>query len=215
MKIVRKYMLMVSLILYILTFTGCGSKSTSSQQENIDSLVDAKVKAILNQQGNEGNQAQDEPREPSYKKFVGTYKFDYCTKDGSYWNCPPIVVMDDGRCIIEYGTAGGGKAPKYLGDVNPISETAFTLSGAYEEFVMEVELYNQSGHYGNTTYKYKWKTRDVVFDTTEGRLYRDKSQYRNRDIEEAVYTKMTFSRSTQKKENIEEETECDTLSASD
>ena len=194
MKGYRNIMLIAVVALFGLVVTGCGSKSSNGQneQENIDSLVNAKVEQKLSQQG----QSQNAPQKPSYKKFVGTYKFDYTKKDGSLWNCPPIVVLEDGRCIIVYGTAGGGKAPEYLGDANPISETAFTLSGDYKTFIVEVELYNQSGHWGNTTYQYKWKTRDVVFDVAEGRLYRNKGEYRNRDIEEAVYTTMTHNNST-------------------
>lgn len=132
-------------------------------------------------------------QQKSIKKIVGTYKFAYTKNDGSLWNCPPIVVLEDGRCVIVYGTMGGGKSPKYLGKVTPISDSAFKLSGEYADFTMDVTLYNQGERYGSTK---AWNTYKVVFDIKEGRLYQLESEYRNRDIGRALYTTMTHSSST-------------------
>lgn len=135
-------------------------------------------------------------------KFVGTYTFDYCKKDGSLWNCPPIVVLSDGRCIQVSETIGGNKVTTYLGKVYPISSNAFLIederAGYNQGWVMEVNLYRNGREVGRTTYQSKWNfPKYAVFDIKEGRLYRDYTEYQNRDIStSADYTLMEHTKST-------------------
>lgn len=131
-------------------------------------------------------------------KFVGTYTFDYCKKDGSLWNCPPIVVLSDGRCIKVSETVGGSKVTTYLGKVYPISANAFLIDDECKGWVMDVNLYENGREVGYTTYKYKWNyPQYAVFDIKEGRLYQDYTEYQNRDISTSVeYTLMEHTKST-------------------
>lgn len=136
-------------------------------------------------------------------KFVGTYTFDYIKKDGSLWNCPPIIVLNDGRCIQVSETLGGDKVTTYIGKVYPISSDAFLIederTGTNQGWVMKVNLYENDRKVGQTTYKYKWNFPEyAVFDIKEGRLYRDYTEYQNRDIStDAEYTLMEHTNSTQ------------------
>ena len=69
----------------------------------------------------------------SYGKFVGTYSFTY-TKDERRFNNNPIIVLNDGRCIIPYMTLGGEIDPTFIGNIKPISNTAFRIIGTRKEF---------------------------------------------------------------------------------
>ena len=119
-------------------------------------------------------------------KFKGTYRFDYHGNETSI-----IVVSEDGRCVIkEHGNS------TFLGNVEPISANAFKLCSNGEiYFIMDVNFYNQ-GQYGGNTSNSHWLIDQVVFDLSEGKLYRKKSEYDNRDIARAEYTNMTHDSST-------------------
>jgi len=123
-------------------------------------------------------------------KFVGTYRFDY--NDGE---TAMMVVTEDGRCVMkEQGHA------KFLGKVTPISNNVFKLQTDSEPwtFMMDVKFYNQ-GQFGGYTASSDWRINDIVFDLSEGRLYRKKSEYDNRDIARAEYTIMTHDSATKSK----------------
>ncbi len=120
-------------------------------------------------------------------KFKGTYRFDYHDTETAI-----IVVSEDGRCVKkEHGNS------MFLGVVKPISDNAFKLSSNGElHFIMDVNFYNQ-GQYGGNTASSHWMIDEVVFDLSENKLYRKKSEYDNRDIARAEYTIMTHDSSTQ------------------
>ena len=120
-------------------------------------------------------------------KFKGTYRFDYHGTETSI-----IIVSEDGRCVLkEHGNS------MFLGNVEPISANAFKLRSNGElHFIMDVNFYNQ-GQYGGYTASSHWMINEVVFDLSENKLYRKKSEYDNRDIVRAEYTIMTHDSSTQ------------------
>ena len=119
--------------------------------------------------------------------FKGTYRFDYHGTETAI-----IVVSEDGRCVKkEHGNS------MFLGNVEPISANAFKLRSNGElHFIMDVNFYNQ-GQYGGYTASSHWMINEVVFDLSENKLYRKKSEYDNRDIARAEYTIMTHDSSTQ------------------
>ena len=174
-------------------------------QEKADSIVRAKEeqnKQDLSEridreldrvrQERERIRKEKESSEVTLQKVVGTYKFDYEGK--SRFECSPIVVLDDGRCVLLYQTLGGDVSPKLIGKVRMIADNVFTLNER-EDFILDLKRYVvRNGEYrcvGNS-YKWKWNFYDyLVFDLNEGRLYLSYKKYVNRDVEEADFAIIT------------------------
>lgn len=130
----------------------------------------------------------------SYSKFVGTYKFSWL-REGRF-NQAPIVVLEDGRCLAIYVTVGGDLSPKYLGKVTPISNNAFKIVGGFHDtkYGCDLNIYKNGRDIGNTIKG--TNLRNCIFDISEGKLYRSKTEYENRDIVDPEYTPFTHSSST-------------------
>ena len=169
-------------------------ESASSSQAEID--VKSHVAVSSNFQQNEIQRTERTSDKVSQKiDFKGVYRFDYTYDDRQ----PYIEVLEDGRCV--FVDISGGKT--YLGDVSPISPTAFCIKGKITEFQMAVNLYVNGKPNGHTStgwengkrdvHYYRWHPHNLVFDIAEGKLYTNTSTYRNRDIEDASYTLMTRS----------------------
>ena len=131
----------------------------------------------------------------NYKQFVGTYQFDYYENDGTLWNCPKIVVLEDGRCIKVSSNLGGEKITTCLGQICTKSKDAFYINGS-TPFILRVNLYQGREEIGYTNMNMEWYPRQIVFDVKEGRLYLDWNEYENRDVTNPIYTKMFHSLST-------------------
>lgn len=130
-----------------------------------------------------------------YSKFAGTYNFPGKI-NGNSFNNPPIVVLNDGRCIVPYETVGGDISPTLIGNISPISNTAFRIIGTRKEFFFNMDWYNsQTGKWGETT-THGFRVSLAVFEKAEGKVYKSYEDYKNRDIVKYYYTPMTYSKST-------------------
>ena len=145
-------------------------------------------------------------------RFIGTYKFSACRQDykatyqtktlpsGGFtfeqkgYNTPNgytkwivyVVVREDGR-VVKISPKG---EPKYLGKVKAINSSAFTLA--------DYDSDSSIGEYSNL---YKGDNvnvgrllgsgfdiwRGIVFDLNDNRVYRNLSDYENRDIQSSEY----------------------------
>lgn len=123
------------------------------------------------------------------KNFVGTYRFECETASHAV-----IIVREDGRCVIKHS----GDEPQFLGNVVPLSSHAFKIkpSEVTSKFILSTDIYKNGICEYRTGSSY-WYTSDIVFDISEGKLYRQKTEYENRDIAGAEYAKMTHSSSTE------------------
>ncbi len=137
----------------------------------------------------------NQSRSSSYGKFVGTYSFTY-TKDEKRFDNNPIIVLNDGRCIIPYMTLGGKISPTFIGNIKPISNTAFRIIGTRKEFFWDMGWYNTIDGRVSVWTPHGLYISDVVFDIAKGRVYKSVEDYNNRDISEAYYTPFTHSKST-------------------
>lgn len=138
--------------------------------------------------------SQNDEKSLSIDKFVGTYWLDFGTST-SRFNNNPIVVLEDGRCVIVYETAGGSKSPEYLGDIEPLTESTFTIKGDKSYFGPKlyldyIDAEGKEHKYSITTRSgNEWRRSDPpIFDLSTMRVYKCKSEYRNRDISKAYYT---------------------------
>ena len=120
--------------------------------------------------------------------YAGTYRFDDEENHHTV-----IIVKEDGRCILK--SAGGDF--EFLGTAVPLSSHTFMIKPTGKlTFVLPTITYiNGESRY--RTGVSNWYTHNVVFDVSEGRLYRNKAEYNNRDVAGAEYTKMTYSSSTE------------------
>ncbi len=141
-----------------------------------------------------GSITQNNEKSISIDKFVGTYWLDFGTST-SRFNNNPIVVLEDGRCVIVYETAGGSKSPEYLGEIEPLTETTFTIKGDKSYFGPKlyldyIDAEGKEHKYSIITRSGKeWRRSDPpIFDLSTMRVYKCKSEYRNRDISTAYYT---------------------------
>lgn len=178
------------------TNNGNAEQITQTDNDSISAIVAESEKVQQNLSESE-SRSSDKVQETSSTQtnFRGIYRFEYTYDDEK----PYIEVLDDGRCV--FVNISGGKT--YLGDVSPLSESAFCIKGKSEEFQMAVNLYVNGRPNGHTTtgwdngerniHYYRWHSYEIVFDIAEGKLYTDKNKYRNRDIEDASYTPMTRS----------------------
>lgn len=130
-----------------------------------------------------------------YSKFAGTYSFPGKKKGGRF-NNNPIVVLSDGRCIVPYMTLGGEISPKFIGNISPISNTAFRITGTNKKFFYDMDWYDsQTGEWGERT-THGFYVSNAVFEKAEGKVYKSYEDYKNRDIVKYYYTPMTYSKST-------------------
>ncbi len=191
------------LILWILGLIGkqCGGDNNTTSTDAETPQATEQV-AIENQDKVKEERATEEkakeeetPKEEAnpLAKFAGTYRFDYHGDETSVF-----IVSEDGRCVKK----SQGHAT-FLGNVVSLSQHAFKLQTNSEPwtFMMDVKFYNQGEYCGYTALS-DWRINDIVFDLSEGRLYRKKSEYDNRDIARAEYTKMTHDSSTESKNSI-------------
>lgn len=131
-------------------------------------------------------------KETLLKDVVGTYKFDYA-QEGRF-SCAPIVVLDDGRCVILYQTVSGNVKSKFIGKVEILSKKVFTLTNG-DDFTLDLNTYAIRGGKEKCighTYEWRWNFYDkLVFDLKENRLYHSYDEYLNRDVSEAEYSRIT------------------------
>ncbi|OUP06522.1 hypothetical protein B5F34_13955 [Mediterranea sp. An20] len=136
--------------------------------------------------------AEEYDKDKILKKVIGTYTFDYA--QSGRFHCAPIVVLPDGRCVILYQTLGGDITSKLIGTVFILSDNVFTLSNG-ESFVSDLKTYvyrNGVEDCTGSTYQWKWNYYDnLVFDLNEMRLYHSLKEYKNRDVSEAEFAKIT------------------------
>lgn len=135
------------------------------------------------------NSKNERHRNSSTDNFVGTYRFECETASHAI-----IIVGEDGRCVIKHSE----EEPQFLGNVVPLSSHAFKIkpSDVASKFILSTDIYKNGICKYRTGSSY-WYTSDVVFDISEGKLYRQKTEYENRDIAGAEYAKMTHSSSTE------------------
>ena len=131
------------------------------------------------------DETKNESRHES--KYSGIYRFDCET--GSH---AVIIVREDGRCVIKHS----GSEPQFLGNVVPLSSHAFMIKPSEMFFRLSTYIY-KNGIKKYSTGPSEWFTQNVVFDISEGKLYRKKTEYDNRDIAGAEYAEMTHSTSTE------------------
>lgn len=118
-------------------------------------------------------------------KFIGTYRFD--CYDGYH---SIIIVKEDGRCLIKKGNRG----PEYLGKIKKISSDAFMLE-SYDSYTFKLYTHiEQRTDFSESMDN--WYKSTTVFDVSEGKLYKKRSEYDNRDIATAEYAIMTHDSST-------------------
>lgn len=134
---------------------------------------------------------QEETEQNAMDKFVGTYLFDYATNDVSNrFECTPLVVLPDGRCVLTYMTLGGNINPEYIGDVQVLSDHAFRIAlKDWIPFKLSLFICRQGVEdtYGSTGTS-KWST--MILDINENRMYRSITDYNNRDISAVEYAKI-------------------------
>lgn len=150
-----------------------------------------------NSGNNSGNNSESKSANNiNLEKFIGTYRLDYYENDGTLWNCPLIIVLEDGRLIHVSETLGGDKVVEHIGNIVPISENAFRIKAVCEHFYAHTFFYSTAN---NTTFKGMKKfhnAREAVFDIKENRLYSYIDEYNNRDIADAEYIKFKHTSST-------------------
>lgn len=162
-----------------------------------------KLNLTKNVTDNKGKQTEETSKEEmgeqktsqeslSTSKFVGTYWLDFGIQEDRF-NNNPIVVLEDGRCLIVYETVSGSKDAQLLGNIQYLSNGAFTIKGRETSFGPSLP-YNYIDAEGNkhkyTIYEksYHWRNYDQpVFDINEMKVYRRKSEYINRDVATAYY----------------------------
>lgn len=166
--------------------------SESQAQQNQEANNSDKTESTT--QSETGSVTQNNEKSISIDKFVGTYWLDFGTST-SRFNNNPIVVLEDGRCVIVYETAGGSKSPEYLGEIEPLTETTFTIKGDKSYFGPKlyldyIDAEGKEHKYSIITRSGKeWRRSDPpIFDLSTMRVYKCKSEYRNRDISKAYYT---------------------------
>ena len=122
------------------------------------------------------------------ENFIGTYRFECET------GCHAVIIVgEDGRCIIKHSK----EEPQFLGNLVPLSTHAFMIRPSeISKFILSTDIY-KNGIYKYRTSSSYWYISDIVFDISEGKLYRQKTEYENRDIAGAEYAKMTHSSSTE------------------
>lgn len=135
---------------------------------------------------------EEDKRQRQKSRFIGRY-----TIQGGDWDCP-IEILSDGRVLlISHVIVTGEEIPKYIGDINIISENAFTIINSPYNVSL---CYNGTPIYvmrNGVERNIAWTSRDglkassLVFDIAENRAYRGVQDYRNRDIGEVEYVKFT------------------------
>lgn len=190
---------------FSLVMMSCGG--TSQKETATDTVVEnSESQAQQNQEATKSDKTestsqsettsvpQNNEKSVSIDKFVGTYWLDFGTST-SRFNNNPIVVLEDGRCVIVYETVGGSKSPEYLGDIEPLTETTFTIKGDKSYFGPKLYLDyidaegKEHKHSITTMSGNEWRRSDPpIFDLSTKRVYKCKSEYRNRDISTAYYT---------------------------
>lgn len=129
----------------------------------------------------------------SLSRFVGTYWLDFGLLTERFHN-NPIVVLEDGRCLIVYETVSGSKDAQMLGEIRPLSNNAFYIRSRKSSFGPHLN-YSYTDSEGNehkytiSVKSYDWVNYDPpVFDLNEMKVYRKNSEYQNRDVATAYYT---------------------------
>lgn len=141
----------------------------------------------------EQNPKKNNQETVSLSRFVGTYWLDFGLLAERFHN-NPIVVLEDGRCLIVYETVSGSKDAQMLGEIRPLSNNAFSIRGRESSFGPHL-YYSYTDSEGNE-HKYTisvksddWVNYDPpVFDLNEMKVYRRNSEYQNRDVATAYYT---------------------------
>lgn len=122
------------------------------------------------------------------RQYAGTYYFD---SQASRFNCPPVVIYENGQVVVDYETVGGYSSPTVVGQINVKSDGVFTIDPAEygAEICSEMNIYkiidNKEQLVGTA---FGLKADRIVFDTKTNRIY-TKTDYKNRDLTKAEYEK--------------------------
>lgn len=179
----------IALLLCVVTISieliSCDS-SAIKQDETPNSVTD--LSSVSNNRMDSNDYGSSSP----CSRFIGRY-----TIQGGDWDCP-IEILSDGRVLlISYVIASGEETKMYIGDINIISENAFTIKNAsynvslcYADTPIYVIRNGVERNIGWTTRGGGFSPSSLVFDISENRAYTEGIQkYRNRDIGEVEYVK--------------------------
>ena len=151
-------------------------------------------KRLKEEQEREAKQREEERQKAqAMSRFVGTYWLDCGLKTERFYN-NPIVILEDGRCLLVQETLGGSKDVEFLGDVVVLSSSTFSIKGKNVDF--GPSLYFDYIDTEGTEHKYSmgvrgtaWNNYDPpIFDLDLMRVYKHQSEYQNRDVSTAYYT---------------------------
>ena len=174
-----------------IVISGCNNqaKQQEIERQRQDSIQAAELaeKKRMEQERAEKEAAERAERD-RMNKFVGTYRFEYSNDAIEHDQCYPIVVYPDGRCVlIERNTTD------FLGNITPISSNAFYIL-LKNNCWLHINIYgtNNNNRISEITCmgKFAHTVDEIVIDIAERRIYRDLSEYKNRDITTAKYGKI-------------------------
>ena len=132
-----------------------------------------------------GFTASDEDENP-YENFAGTYEL------YDDWNVgPKFIVVDDGRLFQVNPYSENNKI--FIGEITPISDKAFEINNEKSISGMsEIVSYRN-----NNTCIQHWEIPEysqIIFDTSEKRMYISEEDYKNRDYTSPEYYKFKFTK---------------------